>query len=81
MPVGFDVTVTATLRSSPSAQVLAGLADQFEAVEHEPGSATLKITEHVAVSEQADAVAFVRQLVAEGLPDGSAITDVTSTSD
>jgi hypothetical protein len=79
VPVGYDVTVTATLRSSPRAHVLEELADHFEAVEHEPGSATVKITEHVAVSDEADAVAFVRLLVAEGLPAGSTITVVTST--
>ena len=75
------MTVTATMRSSPRAQVLEVLADHFELVEHEPGSATVKITEHVAMSDEADAIAFVRLLVTEGLPDGSKITDVTTTAD
>jgi hypothetical protein len=78
MTVGYDVTVTATMRSSPRAHALDELADHFEAVEHEPGSKTVKITEHVAMSDEADAVAFVRFLVEERLPDGSTITDVTS---
>jgi hypothetical protein len=77
--VGYDVTVTATMRSSPRAHALELLADQFEAVEHEPGSTTVKITEHIAVADEADAVAFVRGLVADSLPDGSKITEVTST--
>jgi hypothetical protein len=76
--VGFDVTVTATMRSSPRAHDLEVLADQFEAVEHEPGSATVKITEHIAMSDEAEAIAFVRLLVAEKLPQGATITEVTS---
>ena len=78
MTVGYDVTVTATMRSSPQAQVLEELADHFEAVEHEAGSKTVRITEHVAMSDEADAIAFVRVLVEERLPDGSKITEVTS---
>ena len=77
--MGYDVIVKATLPSSPRSKVLQGLADRFEAVEHEPGSTTVTITEHVAVSDEADAVAFVRGLVTEGFPEGSTITEVTST--
>ena len=77
--MGYDVTVTATMRSSPRARELEVLADQFEAIEHEPGSGTVKITEHIAMSDEADAMAFVRLLVAERLPAGATITDVTST--
>ena len=81
MTVGYDVRVTVTMRSSPRPHELEVLADQFEAVEHDPGSTTVKIIEHVAVSDEADAVAFVRLLVAERLPAGSTITEVTSTAD
>lgn len=55
------------------------LADRFEAIEHEAGSNTVKITEHVAMSDEADAVAFVRLLVADALPEGSTISEVVST--
>ena len=78
--VGYE-RVTVTMRSSPRPHELEVLADQFEAVEHDPGSTTVKIIEHVAVSDEADAVAFVRLLVAERLPAGSTITEVTSTAD
>ena len=75
------MSVTVRMRSSPRPHVLEVLADQFEAVEHDPGSTTVKIIEHVAVSDEADAVAFVRLLVAERLPAGSIITEVTSAAD
>lgn len=77
--VGYDVTVMAVMHSSPRAHVLEVLADRFEAVEHEAGSKKVKITEHVAMSDEADAVAFVRLLVADALPEGSTITEVSST--
>jgi len=60
--VGYDVSVTVTMRSSPRPHELEVLADQFEAVEHDPGSTTVKIIEHVAVSDEADAVAFVESM-------------------
>jgi hypothetical protein len=79
--VGFDVTVVAVLHLSPRPHALELLADQFEAVEHERGSKTVKITEHVAMPDEADAVAFVRLLVADALPEGSTITEVSSAPD
>jgi len=75
--VGYDVSVTVTMRSSPRPHELEVLADQFEAVEHDPGSTTVKIIEHVAVSDEADAVAFVRLLVAERLPGAPATAKVS----
>ena len=75
------MTVVAVMHSSPRAHALEVLGDQFEAVEHEPGSKTVKITEHVAMSDEADAVAFVRLLVADALPDGSTIVEVSSVAD
>jgi hypothetical protein len=79
--MGYDVSVVAVLRSSPKAHVLDVLADRFEALEHAPGSTTVTITEHVAVADEADAVAFVRSLVVDALPEGAKITQVTATSD
>ena len=79
--MGYDVSVVAVLRSSPKAHFLDVLADRFEALEHAPGSKTVKITEHVSVSDEADARAFVQSLVLDALPDGSTISDVTATSD
>lgn len=77
--MGYDVTVTAVVHSSPRTHFLELLADRFEAVDHEAGSKKIKITEHVAMSDEADAVAFVRLLVADALPEGSTITEVSST--
>lgn len=79
--MGYDVTVVATLRTSPKAHVLEVLADHFEALEHAPGSTTVTITEHVAMSDEAAAVEFVRALVGDALPDGAKITGVTSVAD
>lgn len=79
--MGYDVTVVATLRSSPKAHVLEVLADHFESLEHAPGSTTVSITEHVAMSDESAAIEFVRALVDEALPDGAKITGVTSVSD
>jgi hypothetical protein len=72
--VSYEVTVTAELRTVPTPHVVDVLADHFGAVAHERGSKALRITEHVAMSDEADALAFVRQLVAEALPDGAKIT-------
>jgi hypothetical protein len=79
--MGYDITVTAVMHSSPRAHDLEVLADRFEAIAHEPGSKTVKITEHVAMPDEPDALAFVRQLVTDALPQGSTITDVRSTPD
>lgn len=81
MAVGYDVTVMVEMHSAPKAHALELLADQFEAVEHESGSKLVKITEHVAIADEADAVAFVRTLVSDALPAGSKITTVTSAED
>jgi len=79
--MGYDVTVVAEMHSSPRPHALEVLADQFEAVEHQAGSKVVKITEHVAIANEADAIAFVRLLVSDALPEGSAITQVTSAAD
>lgn len=79
--MGYDITVAVALRSSPRPHSLEVLADRFGAIEHEPGSKIVKITEHVAMPEEADAMAFVCALVADALPEGSKITGVSSKPD
>ena len=73
--------MVAVLSSSPKAHALEVLADRFEMFEHAPGSKTIRITEHMSMSDEADAIAFVRSLVAEALPAGAAITEVTAAPD
>ncbi|MEO6125311.1 MAG: hypothetical protein ABIR32_16530, partial [Ilumatobacteraceae bacterium] len=61
--MGYDVTVKVEMKSSPKAHVIDVLDGQFEAVSHDAGSKVVMITEHVAMSDEADAIAFVRSLV------------------
>jgi hypothetical protein len=77
--MGFQVMVIADLLSSPKSHVLDVLGDHFGAVEHAPGSKRVTLTEHVSVSDEADAVAFVRALATEALPEGAKIIELTAT--
>lgn len=79
--MGYDVTVKVEMHSSPKAHVIEVLDSQFEAVHHESGSKVVTITEHVLVSDEADAIEFVRALVGDAIPDGSTITDITVSAD
>ena len=79
--MGYDVHVEVALRALPTETLLAALDHQFEAVEHEPKSKTVSITEHVSVSDEADAVAFVRSLILDAVPDGSKISTITVDAD
>ena len=79
--MGFEVSVVAVFKSPPKAHMLDVLGTQFELLDHAPGSKTVTITEHIAMSDEADAIAFVRSLVADALPDGSTIAAVTAASD
>lgn len=72
--MGFKVNVVAVLHSSPSVHALELLSDHFGEVEHAPGSKTVTLIEHVSVSDEGDAVALVRSLATEALPDGAKIT-------
>ena len=79
--MGYDITVTVEMHSSPKAHVIDVLDGQFEAVQHDTGSKVVTITEHVAMSDEADAIEFVRALVGDAIPEGSKITDVTVAAD
>ena len=72
--MGFKVNVVAVLHSSPSIHALELLSDHFGEVEHAPGSKTVTLIEHVSVADEGDAVALVRSLATEALPDGAKIT-------
>ena len=79
--MGFDVHVLVTLKKAPNEALMTVLDDKFEAATHEVGTKTVQIVEHVAVDDEADAVAFVRSLVLEAIPQGAIISDVTVTAD
>ena len=79
--MGFEVTVEAVLPSSPKGHALEELEHHFEHVEHLVGSRSVTISEHVSMPNEADAVAFVRALVADALPQGSKVTSVTAVAD
>jgi len=79
--MGFDVRVVIVGKRPPDDALMKVLNDQFEEAVHEPRSTTVVVREHVAVSDEADAVAFVRGLVTEVIPASSTITEVTATSD
>ena len=79
--MGYTVKVVASFRSSPSNHVIEGLADHFGNVDHPHGSKLVTLIEHVAVADEADAVALVRSLVADALPEGSKIAELTVTAD
>ena len=67
MHMGFEVRVVAALPSVPSEAVVYELDHQFEHAEHETGSKTVHLVEHVSVASGADAVAFVSALVLDAL--------------
>ena len=79
--MGIDVQVVLTFASSPNETMIGALDHQFESVRHEPGSKTVVVTEHVSVTNEADAVEFVRALVLDAVPPGAKIAEITSTPD
>lgn len=79
--MGFEVTVVAMLPSSPKSHALEELAHHFEVVEHPPGSKAVTISEHVSMPDEADAIAFVRSLVMDALPQGSKLTEISAVAD
>ena len=79
--MGFEVTVEVVLLKSANEAVMTALNHNFGEVEHDHGSKVVRISEHVAMSNEADAVAFVRSLVEDAVPPGSKITAITSSAD
>lgn len=77
--MGFEVRVVVEFRASPHEPLITALDHQFGSVSHAAGSKTVTLTEHVSVSDQADAIEFVRGLVLDAIPDGSKISEITAT--
>lgn len=58
---------------------MTALDHQFGVASHEVGSKVVTLSEHVSVSSEEDAVAFVRDLVLGAVPPGSKISEITAT--
>jgi hypothetical protein len=78
--MGFEVHVLVALKSPPNGALMTALDHQFDVASHEVGTKTVRISEHVSVSSEADAVEFVRALVLDAIPAGSKIAEITSES-
>jgi len=79
--MGFEVHVVVTLPAPPNEATMYAIDHQFESATHAAGSKIVNIEEHVSMSDEADALAFVRSLVLDALPPRSTITTITATSD
>jgi hypothetical protein len=75
--MGFDVHVVVTLKASPTEALMSELDHHFEVASHQTGTKTVELIEHVAMPDEADAIAFVRSLVLDAIPDGAKITGVS----
>ena len=79
--MGFEVHVVVTLLKPPGEAVMTALDHQFESASHEAGTKTVTLTEHVSMSDESDAVEFVRSLVLDAVPPGSKITELSVAAD
>ncbi|MDO8362202.1 MAG: hypothetical protein Q7V88_04840 [Actinomycetota bacterium] len=79
--MGFEVHVVVDLKKAPSEALMSELDHRFEVAAHQLGTKQVEITEHVSVNDEADAIAFVRSLVDDAIPQGSKIAAITATSD
>ena len=80
-PMGFEVEVVVQLLKPPGEAVMTALDHQFESASHVAGTKIVTLTEHVSMSDEADAVEFVRALVLDAIPPGGKITDLTAAAD
>ncbi len=74
--MGFDVEVVVTLKAPPTDVLMKELDHHFEVAAHQKGTMTVELIEHVAVANEADAIAFVRSLVLEAVPSSAVITSI-----
>ena len=75
--MGFDVHVVVTLKAAPTEALMSELDHHFEVASHQVGTKTVELIEHVSMSDEADALAFVRSLVLDAIPDGAKITQIS----
>ena len=79
--MGFHVRATVNLRKAPNAALMTELDHHFGEAAHPVGTTIVTIREHVPMSEETDAIEFVRALVVDAVPPGSTITEITATPD
>ncbi len=79
--MSFTVRVVIEMKKVPHEHEMDSLNHVFGAVEHANGSKSVTLVEHVGVSDEADAVAFVRSLVDDAVPDGTKLVSVEATQD
>ena len=75
--MGFDVHVVVTLKAAPTEALMSELDHHFEVASHQSGTKTVELIEHVSMSDESDAIAFVRGLVLDAIPDGAKITGIS----
>ena len=76
--MGFDVEVVVTLKAPPTEVLMKELDHHFEVADHQPGTRTVELIEHVAINDEADAIAFVKSLVLDAIPPNAVITSITA---
>ena len=79
--MGFEVHVTITLPSPPKEALMTALDHLFESATHPVGTKIVNLSEHVSMSNEVDAVEFVRALVLDAVPPGSKIAAITADAD
>ena len=79
--MGFEVRIVVTLLKPPNEALMTALDHLFGEASHELGTKTVSLTEHVSMSDEADAMAFVRSLVVDAIPPGAKISEISSLSD
>ncbi|MDP2292501.1 MAG: hypothetical protein Q8M22_15025 [Actinomycetota bacterium] len=76
--MGYDVEVVVTLKAPPTEALMRELDHHFEVAGHQAGTNTVELIEHVAVNDEADAIAFVKGLVLDAIPPNAVITSIAA---
>ena len=77
--MAYDVRMVLELRKPPTEALMSELDHRFEVAEHVHGTKTVSVTERVSVSDEADAIAFVRSLVRDAVPETATVVSVGAT--
>ncbi len=77
--MGYAVRVVVELRKVPHEHEMDALNHVFGEAQHASGSKAVTLIEHVGVSDEADAIAFVRSLVDDAVPDGTKVVSIEAT--
>jgi hypothetical protein len=77
--MGYAVRVVVEFRKVPHEHEMDALNHVFGEAVHASGSKAVTLVEHVGVSDEADAVAFVRSLVDDAVPQGTKVVSIEAT--